>query len=50
LSWLTFEKVKRGELGTDKENRVDKLKVETFSLLISILIHLGLLTAPIFLS
>jgi len=29
-----------------KENRVGKLKVETFSLLISILIHLGLLTAP----
>ncbi len=33
-------------MGADKENRVGKLKVETFSLLISILIHLGLLTAP----
>ena len=44
------KKVKRGKSGTGKENRVGKLKVETFSLLISILIHLGLLTAPIFLS
>ncbi|TET94087.1 hypothetical protein E3J33_00715, partial [Candidatus Aerophobetes bacterium] len=44
------KKVKRGKLGTGKKNRVGKLKVETFSLLISILIHLGLLAAPIFLS
>ena len=44
------KKVKRGKLGTGKKNRVGKLKVETFSLLISILIHLGLLTAPFFLS
>lgn len=33
-----------------KENRVGKLKVETFSLLISILIHLGLLMASFSLS
>jgi len=38
------------KVGAGKENRVGKLKVETFSLLISILIHLGLLTAPFFLS
>ncbi len=38
-------KVKRGKVGTGKENRVCKLKVETFSLLISILIHLGFLMA-----
>ena len=43
-------KVKKGKVGTGKENRVCKLKVETFSLLISILIHLGLLTAPFFFS
>ncbi len=44
------KKVKRGKGWTANENRVGKLKVETFSLLISILIHLGLLAAPIFLS
>ena len=43
-------KVKKGKVGTGKKNRVCKLKVETFSLLISILIHLGLLTAPFSLS
>jgi len=43
-------KVKKVKVGAGKENRVGKLKVETFSLLISILIHLGLLTAPFFLS
>jgi TonB family protein len=43
-------KVKKGKVGTGKENRVCKLKVETFSLLISILIHLGLLIASFSLS
>jgi len=43
-------KVKREKAGVGKESRVCKLKVETFSLLISILIHLGFLTAPFSLS
>jgi TonB family protein len=43
-------KVKKGKAGTGKENKVCKLKVETFSLLISILIHLGLLAVPFSLS
>lgn len=43
-------KVRGEKVRAGKENRGFKLKVETFSLLISILIHLGLLMAPFSLS